>query len=1061
MNISKFFIDRPIFAGVLSVALFLAGAISLFQLPISEYPEVVPPSVVVRAQYPGANPKVIAETVAAPLEEQINGVENMLYMQSQANSDGNMALTVTFRLGTDPDKAQQLVQNRVSQALPRLPEDVQRLGVTTVKSSPTLTMVVHLLSPNNRYDMTYLRNYAILNVKDRISRIQGVGEVQVWGAGDYSMRVWLDPNKVAERGLTATDVVAAIREQNVQVAAGVIGASPSLPTTPLQLSINAQGRLKTVDEFANIVLKIGKDGGVTYLRDVARVELAASQYGLRSLLDNKSAVALGINQAPGANALSIADNVRATMAELKADMPDGVDFSIVYDPTQFVRSSIEAVIHTLLEAVALVVLVVIVFLQTWRASIIPLLAVPVSIVGTFSLMLLLGYSINALSLFGMVLAIGIVVDDAIVVVENVERNIESGLSAKEATYKAMREVSGPIIAIALTLVAVFVPLAAMTGLSGEFYKQFAMTIAISTVISAFNSLTLSPALSAVLLRGHDQPQDWLTRAMNRVFGGFFRLFNRVFHRASTGYGRGVGGVVRHKGMMMLVYLLLLGATVLLGRAVPMGFVPAQDKEYLISFAQLPNGASLDRTEAVIREMTDIALKQPGVQSAVAFPGLSVNGFTNSSSAGIVFVTLKPFAERGDASLSANAIAADLQKRYAGLKEAFVAIFPPPPVMGLGTLGGFKMQLEDRGALGYEALNAAVNAFVTKAMQTPELGPTFSSYQINVPQLDVDLDRVKAKQQGVAVGEVFDTMQIYLGSLYVNDFNSFGRVYQVRVQADAPFRAESGDIGLLKTRNDRGDMVPLSSLVRVAPSYGPEMVVRYNGYTAADINGGPAPGFSSGQAQAAAERIAAETLPRGVRFEWTDLTYQQILAGNSALWVFPISILLVFLVLAAQYESLTLPLAILMIVPMSLMSALAGVWITGGDNNIFTQIGFMVLVGLSAKNAILIVEFARELEEQGRSTVQAAIEASRLRLRPILMTSIAFIMGVVPLVTSTGAGSEMRHAMGVAVFAGMIGVTLFGLVLTPVFYVLLRRLAGAKAERSPDLPATPAGAVTHH
>ena len=1061
MNISKFFIDRPIFAGVLSVALFLAGAISLFQLPISEYPEVVPPSVVVRAQYPGANPKVIAETVAAPLEEQINGVENMLYMQSQANSDGNMALTVTFRLGTDPDKAQQLVQNRVSQALPRLPEDVQRLGVTTVKSSPTLTMVVHLLSPNDRYDMTYLRNYAILNVKDRISRIQGVGEVQVWGAGDYSMRVWLDPNKVAERGLTATDVVAAIREQNVQVAAGVIGASPSLPTTPLQLSINAQGRLKTVDEFANIVLKIGKDGGVTYLRDVARVELAASQYGLRSLLDNKSAVALGINQAPGANALSIADNVRATMAELKADMPDGVDFSIVYDPTQFVRSSIEAVIHTLLEAVALVVLVVIVFLQTWRASIIPLLAVPVSIVGTFSLMLLLGYSINALSLFGMVLAIGIVVDDAIVVVENVERNIESGLSAKEATYKAMREVSGPIIAIALTLVAVFVPLAAMTGLSGEFYKQFAMTIAISTVISAFNSLTLSPALSAVLLRGHDQPQDWLTRAMNRVFGGFFRLFNRVFHRASTGYGRGVGGVVRHKGMMMLVYVLLLGATVLLGRAVPMGFVPAQDKEYLISFAQLPNGASLDRTEAVIREMTDIALKQPGVQSAVAFPGLSVNGFTNSSSAGIVFVTLKPFAERGDASLSANAIAADLQKRYAGLKEAFVAIFPPPPVMGLGTLGGFKMQLEDRGALGYEALNAAVNAFVTKAMQTPELGPTFSSYQINVPQLDVDLDRVKAKQQGVAVGEVFDTMQIYLGSLYVNDFNSFGRVYQVRVQADAPFRAESGDIGLLKTRNDRGDMVPLSSLVRVAPSYGPEMVVRYNGYTAADINGGPAPGFSSGQAQAAAERIAAETLPRGVRFEWTDLTYQQILAGNSALWVFPISILLVFLVLAAQYESLTLPLAILMIVPMSLMSALAGVWITGGDNNIFTQIGFMVLVGLSAKNAILIVEFARELEEQGRSTVQAAIEASRLRLRPILMTSIAFIMGVVPLVTSTGAGSEMRHAMGVAVFAGMIGVTLFGLVLTPVFYVLLRQLAGAKAERSADIPSTPAGAVTHH
>ncbi|WP_042696761.1 efflux RND transporter permease subunit [Azospirillum sp. B506] len=1042
MNISKFFIDRPIFAGVLSVALFLAGAIAVFRLPISEYPEVVPPSVVVRAQFPGANPKVIAETVASPLEEQINGVEGMLYMQSQANSDGNLALTVTFKLGTDPDKAQQLVQNRVAQAMPRLPSDVQRLGVATVKSSPTLTMVVHLLSPNDRYDMTYLRNYAVLNVKDRLTRIAGVGEVQVWGAGDYAMRVWLDPGKVAQRGLTATDVVNAIREQNVQVAAGVIGASPSLPDVPLQLSINARGRLKTADEFGDIVLKTGGDGGVTRLRDVARVELAAAQYGLRSLLDNKPAVAMAITQTPDANALAISDEVRSVMAELKGDMPEGVDYSIVYDPTQFVRSSIEAVVHTLLEAVALVVLVVIVFLQTWRASIIPLLAVPISIVGTFSLLLAFGFSINALSLFGMVLAIGIVVDDAIVVVENVERNIESGLSARDATIRAMQEVSGPIIAIALTLVAVFVPLAAMTGLSGEFYKQFAMTIAISTVISAFNSLTLSPALAAVLLRGHDQPQDWLTRAMNRVFGGFFRLFNRVFHRASEGYGRGVNGVVRRKGVMLAVYALLIGATVLLGRTVPSGFVPMQDKEYLISFAQLPNGASLDRTEAVIREMTDIALKRPGVQSAVAFPGLSVNGFTNSSSAGIVFVTLKPFAERHDPSLSAGAIAMDLQQRYAGMKEAFVAIFPPPPVMGLGQLGGFKMQLEDRGNLGYEALSDAVNAFVKRAAQTPELGPTFSSYQINVPQLDVDLDRVKAKQLGVNVADVFDTMQIYLGSLYVNDFNAFGRVYQVRVQADAPFRDTADDIGVLKTRNAAGTMVPLSSLVTVQPGYGPEMVVRYNGFTAADINGGPAPGFSSGQAEAAAERIAAEVLPRGVKLEWTDLTYQKILVGNAGLWVFPISVLLVFLVLAAQYESLTLPLAILLIVPMSVLSALFGVWLTGGDNNIFTQIGFMVLVGLSAKNAILIVEFARELEHEGRGVVQAAIEASRLRLRPILMTSIAFIMGVVPLVTSTGAGAEMRHAMGVAVFAGMIGVTLFGLVLTPVFYVLLRKLAGA-------------------
>jgi multidrug efflux pump len=1041
MNISKFFIDRPIFAGVLSVIVLLGGIIAMFKLPISEYPEVVPPSVVVHAQYPGANPKVIAETVASPLEEQINGVEDMLYMQSQANSDGNLTTTVTFKLGTDPDKNTQLVQNRVNQALPRLPQDVQRLGVTTIKSSPTLTMVVHLNSPNGRYDMTYLRNYALINVKDRLERIAGVGEVQLWGSGDYSMRVWLDPQKVAQRGLTATDVANAIREQNVQVAAGVIGGSPTLPNVPLQLNVNARGRLQNESEFRDIVLKTSPDGAVTHLGDVARVELAASEYGLRSLLDNKSAVAIAINQQPGANSLQISDEVRKTMKELQADMPAGLEYQIVYDPTQFVRSSIEAVIHTLAEAIALVVLVVIVFLQTWRASIIPLLAVPVSIVGTFSLLLAFGFSINALSLFGMVLAIGIVVDDAIVVVENVERNIEAGLSAREATYQAMREVSGPIIAIALTLVAVFVPLAFMSGLTGQFYKQFAMTIAISTVISAFNSLTLSPALAALLLKGHDEPKDWLTRAMDRVFGGFFRGFNRVFHRGSEAYGKGVKGVIGRKTIMLALYAVLLAGAVLMGKVVPGGFVPAQDKEYLISFAQLPNGASLDRTEGVVRQMSDIALKQPGVESAVEFPGLSVNGFTNSSSAGIVFVTLKPFKERvHDKALSANAIAGALNQKYAGIKGSFIAVFPPPPVLGLGTLGGFKMQLEDRGALGYAALADATQAFIKRASQTPELGPTFSSYQINVPQLNVDLDRVKAKQLGVSVTDVFETMQVYLGSLYVNDFNRFGRVYQVRVQADAPFRANPEDIGLLKTRNATGDMVPLSSLVKVTPTYGPEMVVRYNGYTAADINGGPAPGYSSGQAQAAAERIAAEVLPRGIKFEWTDLTYQQILAGNAALWVFPISVLLVFLVLAALYESLTLPLAVILIVPMSILSALLGVWLTDGDNNIFTQIGLMVLVGLSAKNAILIVEFARELEMQGRSIVQAAIEASRLRLRPILMTSVAFIMGVVPLVLSTGAGSEMRHAMGVAVFFGMLGVTLFGLMLTPVFYVILRKLS---------------------
>ncbi|MDY7577394.1 multidrug efflux RND transporter permease subunit [Herbaspirillum sp. RTI4] len=1039
MNISKFFIDRPIFAGVMSILILLAGALAMFQLPISEYPEVVPPSVVVRAQFPGANPKVIAETVASPLEESINGVENMLYMQSQANSDGNLTITVNFRLGTDPDKAQQLVQNRVSQALPRLPDDVQRLGVTTIKSSPTITMVVHLISPDNRYDMTYLRNYAVLNVKDRLARIPGVGEVGLFGSGNYAMRVWLDPQKVAQHNLTASDVVRAIREQNIQVAAGVIGGTPNTSDTALQLSVNAQGRLKTEAEFSDIILKSSPDGAITHLGDVARIELAASEYGLRSLLDNKPAVAIPIFQAPGANALEVSKQVRKAMQELSTEFPASIEYRIAYDPTQFVRASIEAVVHTLLEAILLVVLVVILFLQTWRASIIPLLAVPISIVGTFALLLVFGYSINALSLFGMVLAIGLVVDDAIVVVENVERNIAEGLSPLDATYRAMQEVSGPIIAIALTLVAVFVPLAFMTGLTGQFYKQFAMTIAISTVISAFNSLTLSPALAALLLKPHDAKPDWLTRIMNRLFGRFFAAFNRFFGRTSDQYGRGVAGVISRKSAAMGVYALLLIGAVAISYIVPGGFVPAQDKQYLVGFTQLPSGATLDRTENVIRRMTDIALKQPGVESAIAFPGLSINGFTNSSSAGVVFVSLKPFEERRDKALSAGAIAGALNQQFGSIKDAFIAVFPPPPVLGLGTLGGFKMQIEDRGALGYAELDAAAQAFMKAAQSAPELGPMFSSYQINVPQLDVNLDRVKAKQLGVPITDVFDTMQIYLGSLYVNDFNRFGRVYQVRAQADAPFRAKPEDILQLKTRNLSGEMVPLSSLVKVTPSFGPEMVVRYNGYTAADINGGPAPGYSSAEAEAAAERIAAKVLPHGIKFEWTDLTYQKILAGNAGIWIFPISLLLVFLVLAAQYESLTLPLAVILIVPMSLLAAMTGVWLTGGDNNIFTQIGLMVLVGLACKNAILIVEFARELEMQGSTPLQAAIDASRLRLRPILMTSIAFIMGVIPLITSSGAGAEMRHAMGIAVFFGMLGVTFFGLFLTPVFYVLLRTL----------------------
>lgn len=1041
MNLSKFFIDRPIFAGVLSVLIFVGGLLALRVMPISEYPEVVPPSVIVRAQYPGANPKVIAETVATPIEEAVNGVENMLYMSSQATSDGLMTLTVTFKLGTDPDKSQQLVQNRVSQAEPRLPEEVRRLGVTTVKSSTDLAIVVHLLSPNDRYDMTYLRNYGVLNVKDRLARIDGVGQVVTWGAGDYAMRVWLDPQKIAELGLSASDVVNEIRSQNVQAATGVVGASPSLPGLDLQLTINAQGRLQSEEEFGGIIVKTGANGEITRLRDVARIELGASEYALRSLLDNKPAVGVGVFQSPGSNALQIAQNVRSVMADIKRDMPEGVDFRIAYDTTQFVRASIEAVVHTLLEAVALVVLVVIVFLQTWRASIIPLLAVPVSIVGTFAVMHVFGFSINALTLFGLVLAIGIVVDDAIVVVENVERNIEEGLSPRDAAYRAMQEVSGPIVAIALVLIAVFVPLAFITGLTGQFYKQFALTIAISTVISGINSLTLSPALAALLLKSHDAPKDRLTRIMDSVFGWFFRAFNWAFRRGTDAYSGGVRRIVSRRALAMGIYLVLIGVTFGLFKAVPSGFVPGQDKQYLVGFAQLPDGATLDRTEDVIRRMSDIALKHPGVESAVAFPGLSINGFTNSSNAGIVFVMLKPFAERETAELSGNAIAGQLNRKFAAVKEAFIAVFPPPAVLGLGQIGGFKLQIEDRSGLGYEALDRAVKAFIARASQAPEIAGLFSGYQINVPQLYADIDRIKARQLGVAVSDVFDTMQIYLGSLYVNDFNRFGRTYSVRVQADAQYRARADDVGQLKVRSRNGEMVPLAALLKVSANAGPERAMRYNGFLSADINGGAAPGYSSGEAQAAVERIAAETLPKGMGFDWTDMTYQEILAGNSAVWVFPIAILLVFLVLAALYESLVLPLSILLIVPMGLLAAITGVYLTQGDNNVFTQIGLIVLVGLSAKNAILIVEFARELELAGRSPRDAAIEASRLRLRPILMTSLAFIMGVVPLVLATGAGSEMRQAMGIAVFAGMIGVTAFGIFLTPVFYVLLRGLTG--------------------
>ena len=1056
MDFSRFFVDRPIFAAVLSIIIFVAGLIAIPMLPISEYPDVVPPSVQVRAVYPGANPKTIAETVAAPLEEAITGVENMIYMKSVAGSDGVMSLTVTFKIGTDIDLAQVQVQNRVSQATPRLPEDVRRLGVTTLKQSPNLTMVVHLLSPKGNYDITYLRNYAVLHIKDEIARISGVGQALIFGAGDYSMRVWLQPDRVAALGLTAGDVTRAIQEQNLQVSAGSIGAPPQKMNSEMQLSINAQGRLVTEEEFGNVVIKTDANGTVARLKDVARIELGASEYALRSLLSNQQAVAIPIFQAPGSNAIAMSDAVRAKMGELAKQFPEGVTWDVVYDPTVFVRDSIKAVITTLFEAIALVVIVVILFLQTWRASIIPLLAVPVSVIGTFAVLWMLGFSINVLTLFGLVLAIGIVVDDAIVVVENVERNIEEGHSPLEAAHRAMSEVSGPIIAIALVLCAVFVPIAFIDGVTGQFYRQFAVTIAISTVISAINSLTLSPALAAALLKPHGAPKDWLTKFIDAAFGWVFRPFNRFFRRASDGYANGGRPALKRAPLMVLVYALLIGLTVIGFRAVPGGFIPTQDKLYLFAGAKLPEGASLDRTEAVIRRMSEIALETPGVATAVAFPGLNAIQFTNTPNMGTIFFGLKPFSERD--GLSAEQIVQQLNGRFFGeIKEGLAFAAMPPPVLGLGQSAGYEMYVQDRSGLGYGELQRQVEALSGAIMSTPGFERPFSSYQSNVPQLSADVDRIKAKEQGVALTDLFETLQVYLGSRYVNDFNRFGRTYQVIAQADANFRDEVADIANLKTRNTAGAMVPIGSVVKIGQTYGPDPVIRYNGYPAADLQGGADPRLlSSAQAVQGAAAFAQRQLPNGMSFEWTALTYQQVTQGKAALLVFPLCVLLVFLVLAALYESWSLPLSVILIVPMCMLSAIAGVWLTGGDNNIFTQIGLVVLMGLACKNAILIVEFARELEQKrGMSIVEAALEACRLRLRPILMTSFAFIMGVLPLVFAHGAGAEIRHAMGVTVFAGMLGVTLFGLFLTPVFYVLIRKLATRGSRRAPAAAPLPA------
>ncbi len=1040
MGFSRFFIDRPIFAAVLSIVIFVAGAIAIPLLPISEYPEVVPPTVVVQATYPGANPKVIAETVSSPLEEQINGVENMMYMKSVAGSDGVLQMTITFAPGTDPNKAQVDVQNRVSQALSRLPSEVVSLGVTTQKQSPAFLTLITLIS-DGKYDPLYLRNYANIRIKDQLARIPGVGQIRLFGGGDYAMRVWLDPDKVASRGMTAGDVVRAIQEQNVQVSTGQLGAEPIKGGSDFLIAINAQGRLRTAQEFGDVVLKTGSNGEVVRLFDVAHVELGASDYTLRGQLDHYNTSIIGVFQAPGANALATRDAVIAKMDELARQFPPGVSYRSDYDATIFVRESVAAVIHTLFEAIALVVLVVILFLQTWRASIIPLIAVPVSVVGTFAVLYLLGFSINTLSLFGLVLAIGIVVDDAIVVVENVERNIEEGRTPLEAAYQAMTEVSGPIVAIALVLCAVFVPMAFLTGVTGTFYKQFAVTIAISTVISAINSLTLSPALAAKLLHSHDAPKDMPSRLIERLLGWFFRPFNRFFKASSDTYQGAVSRTLGRRGVVFMVYVVLLAGTGLMFNAVPRGFIPTQDKLYLIAGVKLPEGSSLERTDAVLQRMKDIALGTEGVAHVIGLTGFNPTQQTNTPNYAVAFPILKPFNER---HRSAKEIAADIQAKITKIKEGFAFVLNPPPVLGLGQGAGYSLFVEDRADAGYGALQQAANALQTAAVKTPSMGFPFVGYQSNVPQLDIQVDRVKAKAQGVALTSLFETLQVYLGSSYVNDFNLFGRTWRVYAQADGDFRKRVEDITNLKTRNDKGEMVPIGSMVKISQTFGPDPVLRYNGYPAADFIGEANPAMlSSAQAMATMVELARRVLPNGMTIEWTDLSFQEATQGSAALLVFPVSVLLAFLVLAALYESWVLPLAVILIVPMCMLSALAGVKLYGSDNNTFVQVGLVVLMGLACKNAILIVEFARELEFQGKGIVEAALKACRLRLRPIVMTSVAFIAGTIPLVLSQGAGAEVRSATGVTVFAGMIGVTLFGLFLTPVFYVGLRKLSGRK------------------
>ncbi|QJP15994.1 efflux RND transporter permease subunit [Starkeya sp. ORNL1] len=1051
MRFSHFFIDRPIFAAVIAIVISLVGFIAYLGLPVAQYPEIVPPTIVVRASYPGANAETVAATVATPLEQQINGVENMLYMSSYATSDGNMSLTITFKLGTDLDQAQVLVQNRVAIAQPRLPEEVSRLGVTTLKSSPDLMMVIHMFSPDDTYDQLYVSNYARNNIRDDLLRLEGVGDLTIFGERQYSIRVWLDPDKLATLGLTSSDVVKAIQAQNVQVSSGALGQEPISSDAAFQITVNTQGRFQDAAQFRRVIVRSTEDGKLTRLGDVARVELGAQDYVTNSYLDGKPAVAMVIFQRPNTNALATAAEIIAKMEELKQAFPQGLQYTIVYNPTRFIAESVNAVYHTLGEAVLLVVLVILVFLQSWRSALIPIIAIPVSLIGTCAVMAVFGFSLNTLTLFGMVLAIGIVVDDAIVVVENVERNISLGMSPRDAAHETMDQVGTAVIAIALVLGAVFVPTAFIPGISGQFYRQFALTIAVSTFISAFISLTLSPALAAILLRphNHDKVGNALTRFGGRLAGGFNRGFDRMAH----GYARSVDVVVRRKFIMLPIYAGLLAATVWVVGAVPRGFIPTLDQGYAIIVVQLPDGASLSRTDRVTRRVSDIARATPGAAHAVAFAGFSAATFTNATNSAAVFVPFQPFEERVKEGLSADKIIKDLFVRMQAVEEAFIIAIPPPPVRGIGNSGGFKMQVQERIGPDVRRVLAATFELMGKARQNPKLAGVFTTFSANSPQIFLNIDRQKAETLNVPISSIFDTLQQNLGTAYVNDFNAFGRVYQVRAQADQHFRQDIRQIANLRVRAANGALVPLGTLVDVREVSGPDLIQRYNMYTSVPLQGGAAPGVSSGEALDIMTQLAGETLPQGSTFEWTELAYQERATGNTAIFIFALSVLFVFLVLAAQYESWSLPLAIILIVPMAVLSALLGVMARGQDNNILTQIGLIVLVGLAAKNAILIVEFAREAEaREGRDPISAVVEACRLRLRPILMTAFAFILGVVPLLIATGPGAEMRQALGTAVFFGMLGVTVFGLFLTPVFYVTIRALVGPGKKQAAPPPA---------